>query len=87
MDKATLVGLVLAIGGVLLGLMLEGGNLGQVIQPTAALIVFGGTLGAILIQYPLAVALRAFRRAKRHPLRLVRPCLHGACRESWSRCA
>lgn len=63
MDKATLVGLVLAIGGVLLGLMLEGGNLGQVIQPTAALIVFGGTLGAILIQYPLAVALRAFRRA------------------------
>ena len=63
MDKATLVGLVLAIGGVLLGLMLEGGNLGQVIQPTAALIVFGGTLGAILIQYPLAVALGAFRRA------------------------
>jgi chemotaxis protein MotA len=62
-DKATLVGLVLAIGGVLLGLMLEGGNLGQVIQPTAALIVFGGTLGAILIQYPLAVALGAFRRA------------------------
>jgi chemotaxis protein MotA len=61
-DKATLVGLVLAIGGILLGLMLEGGNLGQVLQPTAAMIVFGGTLGAILIQYPLAVALRAFRR-------------------------
>ncbi len=62
MDKATLVGLVLAIGGILLGLKLEGGNLGQVLQPTAAMIVFGGTLGAILIQYPLAVALRAFRR-------------------------
>ena len=62
MDKATLGGLVLAIGGILLGLMLEGGNLGQVVQPTAALIVFGGTLGAILIQYPLPVALSAFRR-------------------------
>ena len=61
MDKATLVGLVLAIGGTLLGLMLEGGNLGQVLQPTAAMIVFGGTLGAILIQYPLPVALSAFR--------------------------
>jgi chemotaxis protein MotA len=61
-DKATLVGLVLAIGGILFGLMLEGGNLGQVLQPTAAMIVFGGTLGAILIQYPLPVALRAFRR-------------------------
>ena len=62
MDKATLGGLVLALGGVLCGLMLEGGNLGQVLQPTAAMIVFGGTLGAILIQYPLPVALTAFRR-------------------------
>ena len=62
MDKATLGGLVLAIGGILLGLKLEGGNLGQVLQPTAAMIVFGGTLGAILIQYPLPVALHAFRR-------------------------
>jgi len=61
-DKATLGGLVLAIGGILLGLMLEGGNIGQVLQPTAAMIVFGGTLGAILIQYPLPVALGAFRR-------------------------
>jgi chemotaxis protein MotA len=61
-DKATIGGLVLAIGGILLGLMLEGGNLGQVIQPTAAMIVFGGTLGAILIQYPLPVAVSAFRR-------------------------
>lgn len=62
MDKATLGGLMLAIGGILLGLMLEGGNLGQVLQPTAAMIVFGGTLGAVLIQYPLPVALSAFRR-------------------------
>ena len=62
MDKATLGGLILAIGGILLGLKLEGGNLGQVLQPTAAMIVLGGTLGAILIQYPLPVALSAFRR-------------------------
>jgi chemotaxis protein MotA len=61
-DKATLGGLLLAIGGILVGLVLEGGNLGQVIQPTAALIVFGGTLGAILIQYPLPIAMSAFRR-------------------------
>jgi len=62
MDKSTLAGLVLAIGGILLGLMIEGGNLGQVVQPTAALIVFGGTLGAILIQYPLPVFLNGFKR-------------------------
>jgi len=62
LDKATLGGLLLAIGGILLGLLLEGGNLGQVLQPTAAMIVFGGTLGAILIQYPLAVVIHAVRR-------------------------
>ncbi len=62
MDKATLIGLLLAIGGILVGLMLEGGSLSQVIQPTAALIVIGGTLGAILIQYPMTVALGAMRR-------------------------
>ncbi len=62
MDKATLAGLFLAIGGIVVGLMLEGGNLGQVLQPTAAMIVFGGTLGAILIQFPLGVVLNAFRR-------------------------
>jgi chemotaxis protein MotA len=61
-DKATIAGLMLAIGGILLGLALEGGNLSQVLQPTAALIVFGGTLGAILIQYPLPVARNAFHR-------------------------
>ena len=62
MDKATLGGLVLALGGVLLGLMLEGGNLSQILQPTAAMIVFGGTAGAVLIQYPLAVAIAGMKR-------------------------
>lgn len=62
MDKATFGGVLLAVGGILLGLLLEGGNLGQVVQPTAAMIVFGGTLGAILIQYPLPVVIIAFRR-------------------------
>jgi chemotaxis protein MotA len=62
MDKSTLAGLVLAVGGILLGLMIEGGNLGQVLQPTAAMIVFGGTLGAILVQYPLPVFLNGFKR-------------------------
>jgi len=61
-DKATLAGLVLALGGIFLGLVLEGGNVGQLIQPTAAMIVFGGTLGAVLIHFPLGVVWTAFRR-------------------------
>ena len=31
---------------------LDGGRLAQVIQPSAALIVLGGTIGAVMVQYP-----------------------------------
>ena len=61
MDKATWAGLLVAIGGIVLGLLLEGGNVGQILQPTAAMIVFGGTLGAVLIQFPLPVVLGSFK--------------------------
>jgi chemotaxis protein MotA len=64
-DKATVSGLFVAIGGIILGLWLEGGNIGQILQPTAAMIVFGGTFGAVLIQFPLPVVLGAARRLAR----------------------
>lgn len=60
MDKSSVIGVIVALGGILLGLVIEGGQLGQILQPTAALIVFGGTLGAILLQFPLTVVLAAF---------------------------
>jgi chemotaxis protein MotA len=60
-DKGTIAGILLAIGGIVAGLLLEGGNLGQIVQPTAAMIVFGGTLGAILIQFPLSVVIASFK--------------------------
>lgn len=62
LDKASFIGIILALGGILAGLLLEGGNLGQILQPTAAMIVFGGTLGAVMLQFPLAIILLAFRR-------------------------
>jgi chemotaxis protein MotA len=61
-DKASWGGVALGLGGVVGGLLLEGGSLSQVLQPTAALIVFGGTAGAVLIQFPLPVVLKAVRR-------------------------
>jgi len=60
-DKATIGGLVVAVGGITAGLLIEGGNLSQILQPTAAMIVFGGTFGAVLIQFPLPVVLNAVR--------------------------
>ena len=61
MDIGTIIGLLVAAGAILLGLILEGGKIGQILQPTAALIVFGGTFGAIMVQFPVGVVLAAFR--------------------------
>jgi chemotaxis protein MotA len=61
MDKSSIAGVLLAIAGIIAGLMIEGGNVGQLMQPTAALIVFGGTMGAVLLQFPLSTVASAFR--------------------------
>jgi len=61
-DFATLGGIVLAIGGLTGGLLLEGGRLQDVAQVTSALIVFGGTIGAVMISTPLSVLIRAARQ-------------------------
>jgi chemotaxis protein MotA len=63
-DKSTLGGLTLALSGVGIGLLLDGGKLMQVLQPTAALIVFGGTLGAVMVQFPLRIVLQAIGQLK-----------------------
>jgi len=61
-DKSSFGGLFLALGGILFGLFLEGGRIAQIVQPTAAMIVFGGTLGAVLLQFPLKVVFAAVKR-------------------------
>jgi chemotaxis protein MotA len=61
MDKGSIGGVLLALTGILAGLLIEGGNLGQILQPTAALIVLGGTLGAVLLQFSFATVIAAFR--------------------------
>ncbi len=63
-DFATLAGLVMAIGGILGGLILEGGRFSDVAQYTAALIVGAGTAGAVMVTTPHALLLSALRRLK-----------------------
>ncbi|MGE5647720.1 MAG: flagellar motor protein [Acidobacteriota bacterium] len=58
-DLATIGGLVVFFGGILSGFLLEGGNFAQILQGTAALIVFGGTIGAVMVTTPLGVLKRA----------------------------
>ena len=59
MDIASVGGLVLALVGILAGMMIEGGNIGQITKPTAAMIVIGGTAGAVMLQFPLSIFLAA----------------------------
>lgn len=61
MELGTIIGIALAFGGIIGGLILEGGNLGQVTQPTAALIVLGGTFGATMVTFPLPAFINAMK--------------------------
>lgn len=53
MDITTILGLVFAFGSILGGQVLEGGHISSIMQGTAALIVFGGTIGCVFITWPL----------------------------------
>ena len=53
-DLATLGGLVVAALAILGGLLMEGGSLQDIAQHTALLIVLGGTMGAVMVHYPLS---------------------------------
>jgi chemotaxis protein MotA len=64
MDKTSLIGLTLGIAAILVGQMLEGGHIGSLVQPTAFLIVIGGTLGAVMLQSPLRVFVDGMRMTR-----------------------
>ncbi len=71
MDKATLIGLVLGFVAIAGGVILEGGTIHSIIQFTAAVIVFGGTFGAVFISYPfhdILGGIKAIRTIIKEPL-------------------
>ena len=61
MDVGSLLGIILGLSAILLGNVLEGGHLSSLFQPTALLIVAGGTLGATRLGFPLDVFVKAVR--------------------------
>lgn len=52
MDIFGILGIVVGMAFILVAQALEGGNIGQLTQPTAAMIVFGGTAGAVIASFP-----------------------------------
>ena len=64
MDKISVLGLLLGIVAIVGGQILEGGNVGSLSQPTALLIVLGGTMGAVMLQSPYATFMRGLRMVR-----------------------
>lgn len=62
MDVMTLAGIILAAVAILGGNMLEGGHISSLILPTAMLIVFGGTLACVMVQFPMGVVLDSMKK-------------------------
>jgi chemotaxis protein MotA len=61
-DLSSIAGLVVAFGGILGGLIIEGGKLKDIAQFTAALIVLGGTAGAVMVSLPLKTVIGGLKR-------------------------
>lgn len=61
MDLTSLLGIPVAAGTIIAGMLLEGGHMSQLWAITAVLIVFGGTLGALMVAYPLPDMIAAMK--------------------------
>lgn len=64
MDKLTVLGIVVGLTGILSGQLLGGGDFAILFQGAAFLIVFVGTLGAVMVQCPRKVFVTAIKMTK-----------------------
>jgi chemotaxis protein MotA len=63
-DYSSLIGIALALAGIIGGQLLEGGTVGSLLQSAAFLIVLGGTAGAVMVQSTARVFVRGVGMAK-----------------------
>lgn len=60
MDLIALLGLIIGLGAVIVGNIVEGGTTAHLVQAAAAIIVFGGTFGAVILSFPFKDIITAF---------------------------
>ncbi|UFS72412.1 flagellar motor protein [Geomonas sp. RF6] len=65
MDIASIIGLILGFGAVFGGAILEGLHIGALIQPTAFIIVEGGTLATVCVAFPMSTLMSALKDLKK----------------------
>jgi chemotaxis protein MotA len=61
MDILSVIGVLIGIGALLLGNFLEGADLNSLVNGPAFIIVFGGTIGATLLQFPPHIFVRSLK--------------------------
>ncbi|BBN98201.1 flagellar motor protein [Sporolactobacillus terrae] len=83
MDVATVIGLLVGLLSLVVGFLLEGGELIALLKITAFLIVFGGTIGAVIVSFPGKVLAKvpfilkyAFQGKKERPSDTVVQLIH-----------
>jgi chemotaxis protein MotA len=64
MDKLSLFGVIVAVVGILGGQLLEGGSVNVLMQLAAFCIVFGGTIGATMLQHPFNIFITGVKMVK-----------------------
>lgn len=64
LDRISLVGLLVGLVAIIGGQLLEGGHIGSLAQPTALVIVLGGTLGAVMLQSPYQTFVEGLKMVK-----------------------
>ncbi len=61
MDISTIIGLLIAFGGIIGGFILDGGHVQSLVLLAPFVIVFGGTAGAVIVSYGLKGTLAALK--------------------------
>lgn len=65
MDRGSVIGLLIAIAGILVGQYIEGGRIASLFHPAAMLIVVSGTIGAVLLQNSLSDFMASLSMARK----------------------
>lgn len=64
MDLSTIIGLIVGVGGIITGMLMEGGSIDSLIGIPAAIIVYGGAAGATIASFPMTTLIYAMTKLK-----------------------
>jgi chemotaxis protein MotA len=65
MDIASIIGIIIGLAAIFGSQVMESGTAVPIFQATAAIIVFGGTLGAVLLNFPMRTVIKTLTSIKK----------------------